>query len=206
MSAPVLFGAAYSVYARIARLALIEKDVPFRFEEIDIFGEVPADYLARHPFKRIPALEHDGFRLFETAAITRYVDEAFPGPALQPADARGRARMAQVIGLVDQYFYWPAVRVVYVQRKEEAGDEAAIAAALPQVETALDTLEQLAEGTPWLIGAEITLADLQLAPAMDYFQRTPEGSEMLPARPKLAAWWERVRRRPSLVETPFAAR
>ena len=206
MSEPILFGAAYSVYARIARLALIEKGVAFRFEEIDIFGEVPADYLARHPFKRIPAFEHDGFRLFETAAITRYVDEAFPGPALQPADPRGRARMAQVIGLVDQYFYWPAVRVIYVQRKEERGDEGAIAAARPQVETALDTLEQLVDGTPWLTGGEVSLADLQLAPAMDYFERTPEGSTMLPARPKLAAWWERVRQRPSMVETPFATR
>ena len=45
---------------------------------------IPAWYTDLHPFGRMPAFEHDGFRLFETAAISRYVDEAFAGPALQP--------------------------------------------------------------------------------------------------------------------------
>jgi glutathione S-transferase len=53
--------------------------------EIDIFAPdgPQEDYIARHPFKRIPPFEHEGFRLYETGAITRYVDEAFPGPALR---------------------------------------------------------------------------------------------------------------------------
>ncbi len=211
MSDPVLFGATYSVYARIARLALIEKGVPFRFEEIDIFGDVPSDYLARHPFKRIPALEHDGLRLYETAAITRYVDEGFGGPALQPEDPRARARMALVIGVVDQYLYWPAVRVVYVERlgrpaEGEPSDEAAIAAALPEVDRALGALARLADAAPWLIGDRVSLADLHLAPAIDYFQRTPEGAELLGKRPGLQAWWNAMRQRPSLLQTPFSSR
>jgi glutathione S-transferase len=49
--------------------------------------------MARHRFGKIPAFEHAGFRLYETGAITRYVDEAFPGPRLQPDDPRDRARM-----------------------------------------------------------------------------------------------------------------
>ena len=190
MSDPTLFGATYSVYARIARLALIEKGVPFRFEEIDIFGDIPPDYFARHPFKRIPAFEHDGLRLYETAAINRYVDEGFEGPALQPEDPRARARMAQTIAVVDQYFYWPAVRVVYVQRlgrpaEGEPSDEAAIAAALPEVDRTLAALDQLADTTPWLVGDRISLADLHLAPAMDYFLRTPESAELMDKRPGL---------------------
>ena len=211
MSNPTLYGATYSVYARIARLALIEKGVPFRFEEIDIFADVPADYLVRHPFKRIPALEHDGLSLYETAAITRYVDEAFDGPALQPKDPRDRARMAQAIGVIDQYLYWPAVRVVYVQRigrpKEgEASDEAAIAAALPEVETALGALEKLADSAPWLVGERISLADLHLAPAIDYFERAPEGAELLGRYAGLSGWWKRMRTRPSVEQTPFVTR
>ena len=82
MSDPVLFGATYSVYTRVARLALHEKGVAHRFEEVDIFDPAgpPASYLGRQPFARIPALEHDGFTLYETVAIAQYVDEAFPGP------------------------------------------------------------------------------------------------------------------------------
>jgi glutathione S-transferase len=92
MSDPVLFGAAYSVYVRTVRLALAERCVPYRLVEIDIFAPEgpPADYAARHPFNRIPAFEHDGFRLYETGAIARYVDEAFPGPSLVPDDVRAR--------------------------------------------------------------------------------------------------------------------
>lgn len=92
---PVLYGLPRSVYTRIARLALAEKDVDYAFEEVEIFGPagVSPEHLQRHPFGRIPVLAHDGLMIHETAAIARYVDEAFPGPALQPADARARARM-----------------------------------------------------------------------------------------------------------------
>ena len=51
--------------------------------------DVPAAYLALHPFGRVPTLVHDGFALYETGAISRYIDRAFPGPALQPSSARG---------------------------------------------------------------------------------------------------------------------
>jgi glutathione S-transferase len=90
---PILFGAAYSVYVRIVRLTLEEKEVPYEHVPIDIFapGGPPADYRHRHPFGRIPAFEHEGFRLYETGAIARYVDEAFAGVALQPSDVRSRA-------------------------------------------------------------------------------------------------------------------
>ena len=86
MTKPQLFGADYSVYVRIVRLALAEKGVGYDLVPVDVFAAdgVPAWYLELHPFGRIPAFEHDGLRLFETAAITRYVDEAFAGPPLQP--------------------------------------------------------------------------------------------------------------------------
>src|SRR6476660_3657824 len=115
---PVLFGAAYSVYVRIVRLALAEKRVPYRLHEVDVFapGGLPADYRERHPFNRIPAFEHDGFRLYEAGAIARYVDEAFPGAPLQPADVRQRARMNQAISVLDAYAYRTLVWDVFVER------------------------------------------------------------------------------------------
>ena len=73
MPEPVLYGADYSVYTRIARLALAEKGVGYRFEPVDIFapGGPPAAYRARHPFARIPAFAHGEVALYEAAAITR---------------------------------------------------------------------------------------------------------------------------------------
>src|SRR5262249_12100896 len=90
MASPVVYGHAYSTYTRTARLVLEEKGIEYELEEVDILqgaGQSPA-HLARQPFGKVPAFEHDGFRLYETIAITRYIDEAFPGPKLQPADAK----------------------------------------------------------------------------------------------------------------------
>ena len=81
----VLHGYRYSVYVRIVRLALAEKGVAYERVEVNPFApDVPAAYLALHPFGRVPTLVHDDFALYETGAITRYLDRAFAGPALQP--------------------------------------------------------------------------------------------------------------------------
>ena len=76
---PVVFGESYSVYARAVRLALEEKGVSYELVPVDIFapGGPPREHKARHPFEKIPALEHAGFRLYEAGAISRYVDEVF---------------------------------------------------------------------------------------------------------------------------------
>src|ERR1700740_3393553 len=101
-TAVVLHGYRYSVYLRTPRLTLAEKGVVYDRVEVNPFApDVPAAYLALHPFGRVPALIHDGFALYETAAITRYIDRAFAGPALQPAEPRALARMDQIIGVVD---------------------------------------------------------------------------------------------------------
>ena len=112
----VLHGYHYSVYNRIARLALAEKGVAYDRVEVNPFADTPTEYQALHPFGRVPTLVHDGFVLYETGAITRYVDRAFPGPALQPATPRALARMDQLIGIIDSYGYWPMVRQVFSHR------------------------------------------------------------------------------------------
>jgi glutathione S-transferase len=208
MSEPVVFGAAYSVYVRMVRLALAEKGVPYRLVDVDIFasGGPPADYLERHPFGRIPAFEHDGFRLYESGAITRYVDEAFPGPALQPAEPRRRARVNQVIGLLDSYAYRTLVWDIFVERVRapqhgRAPDEARIAAALPRAARCLDALQDLMGDGPFLAGTALSLAELHAAPIFAYFRLAPEGADLLARHARLQEWWDRIAVRPSLAAT-----
>ncbi len=169
MSGVTVFGAAYSVYVRAVRLALEEKGVPYRLEEIDIFAEggPPEDYLQRHPFARIPAFEHDGFRLFESTAISRYVDEAFDGPPLMPEGAQARARVNQITGLLDSYAYRAMVWDVYVERVDvpnEGGvsDEEKIAAGLKTAGICLTALEVIMGQGDYLAGPAVTLADRAL--------------------------------------------
>jgi glutathione S-transferase len=211
MTAPTLFGAAYSVYTRIARLALIEKGVGFAFEEIDIFDPAgpPSSYLRRQPFGRIPALLHDGFDLYETAAICRYVDEAFPGRPLQPLTAQGRARVGQIVGLLDAYAYRPMVWDIFVERvrkpqQNRASDEARIAAALVAAERCLNVLESFMGEAPWLAGAgeEPSLADLHAAPMLAYLAAPRDGQALVERHPRMLAWLRRMRARPSMQATP----
>ncbi len=211
MGVPVVYGRPFSVYVRIVRLALEEKGVAYRLVEIDPFapGGPPADYLARQPFGRIPAFEHDGFGLYETGAISRYVDEAFPGPALQPAAAQHRARLNQVIGILDSYAYRTLVWDIFVERVRapqagRAADEARIAAALPKAETCLAALAGLLE-EPFFCGAAVSLADLHAAPMFAYFRMAPEGAAIVARHDRLGRWWDAVAARPSMAATrsPF---
>jgi len=203
----ILHGYRYSVYVRIARLALSEKSVTYERVEVNPFAaDIPAAYLALHPFGRVPALVHDGFGLYETGAIVRYIDRAFPGPALQPADTRRLARMDQIMGVVDAYAYWPLVRQVFVHdvvrpHMGTAGDAAELEKGLEAAAKVLDALQALVATDPWLTGPDISLADLHLGAMVAYFAQSPRGAELLAARPRLAAWWRRLGARPSFAAT-----
>jgi glutathione S-transferase len=202
-----LHGPAYSTYARTARLALEEKGVAYELNEVDILkgaGQTP-EHLARQPWGKVPAFEHDGFNLFETFAITRYVDEAFPGPALQPADPKTRARMTQICGIVDSYGYGAMVMKVFWQEVivpmgGGTPDADVAAEGLKTTERSLDAIERLMSGD-LLCGGNITLADMHLLPAVEFLRMTKAGAQAFAARPKLSAWWEKMNARPSVVKT-----
>lgn len=203
----ILHGPSYSTYARTARLALEEKGVAHQLIEVDILtgaGHAP-DHLARQPWGKVPAFEHDGFHLFETFAITRYVDEAFPGPALQPADGRARARMTQICGIIDSYAYGAMVgklfwQAVVVPMQGGTPDAAVAEAGLEATRQSLKVIESLAQGE-LLCGSQVTLADLHLLPVLDYLAMVEAGRAALAAHPKLSAWHARMATRPSVVKT-----
>jgi glutathione S-transferase len=208
---PILYGAPYSVYVRAARLTLEEKGVAYRLVPVDVFAEdgVPADHLARHPFGRIPAFEYRGFHLYETGAITRYVDEAFAGPSLQPGSPEDRARINQAISITDSYIYRTLVWDIYLERvsapkRNRAPDEARIEAALPRATVCLRALERIMGDGPFLTGAALTLADLHAAPMFAYFTQTSEGRVLLEAHVSLRSWWDMMAGRASMMSTVVA--
>jgi glutathione S-transferase len=203
----VLHGYRYSVYLRIVRLALEEKGVGYERVEVNPFApDLPDAYLDLHPFRKVPVLVHDGFVLYETAAIVRHVDRVFPGPPLQPTDAEALARMDQIMAVVDTYAYWPLVRQVFAQsvmrpRLGEVADENEIARGLAAAPAVLAALEKLAAPQDFLVGPAISLADFHLGAMIAYFTRAPEGTAMLASYPRLAGWWSAISTRPSFVAT-----
>lgn len=208
MSIVNLFGLQRSVYTRIARLALEEKAIAYCLHEVEIFGPggAPPEYLVRHPFGRIPAFEHNGFRLYETSAITRYVNEAFPGIELQPHEPQARARMNQVISLIDAYAYQPMIWGAFVERIAVPRDgrtpnEAKIAEAVATARVCLDALNEIVACEPFLLGAQITLADLHAFPILKYFSLTREGRDSIHSHPALDQWLRMMESRLSVQRT-----
>jgi glutathione S-transferase len=208
MAAPIIYGPAFSTHVRTARLALEEK--PASYELVDVATMQGAhqqpEHLARNPFGKVPAFSHDGFDLYETDAIVRYIDQAIPGQDLQPIEAQPRARMNQIIGIIESFAYTCMITKVAVNRLirpmlGETPDEATIKEALPSAELCLKEFERLMGSGKYLAGDKLTLADLFVIPVYHYLALTPEGQELLKPRAKIRAWWDLVKTRNSVATT-----
>jgi glutathione S-transferase len=207
MAHPIVYGPAASTHVWSARLALAEKGVAHQLVPLPFGAHREEPHLSRHPFAKVPAFEHDGFALYETQAILRYIDERFPGPPLQPEDVFEWSRMNQLIGIHDAYAY-PAIgaqilfnRMLRPRLLAESADEEAIAAALPQARLCLREIERLMAEGPFLAGPHLSLADLLLFPLLHYFARVPQGEAAFAERPKLKGWLLRMEGRPSVALT-----
>ena len=207
MANPIVYGPASSTYVWSARLALAEKGVTHELVEVpfDAYGE--ESHLSRHPFAKVPAFEHDGFALYETQAIMRYVDERFAGTPLQPEDVHEWSRMNQIIGIIDAYA-WPSIagtilfnRVLVPRILGGAPDEAAIEGALPRARLCLSEIDRLMEDHRFLTGDHVSLADLMVIPLLYFFGNVPDGRGPMGEHPKLQDWVTRMQLRQSFQVT-----
>jgi glutathione S-transferase len=206
MARPIVYGPATSPYVWSVRAALAEKGVAH--ESVEVPGGTFRDepHRSRHPFGKVPAFEHDGFALYETQAILRYVDEAFPSAPLQPIELHPFARMNQIMGIVDAYLAPSLVGGVLYQRivaprMGGTTDEAKVTAALPQVQLCLTEIARIAGDQEFLADEQVTLADLMAVTPLCYFKKFAEGQAQLAELPTLAAWITRMEGRQSLQVT-----
>ncbi|CCE01893.1 glutathione S-transferase N-terminal domain-containing protein [Bradyrhizobium sp. STM 3809] len=210
MSEFVVHSVPGSPFGRSVLATLEEKGAPYRLAAMAPGDSKSAAHVQRHPFGRVPALEHDGFTLYETQAILRYLDRVRPEPALTPADPRQAARMDQVMNISDWYLFQGVCNVIIFQRIvgpqffDTACDEAAIARAMPQARTVIAELSRLLGDQPFMAGDRLSLADLQAGPQASFLSLTPEWTELTAAHPKLVAWVERLEARPSFQATTMA--
>jgi glutathione S-transferase len=206
MAKPIVHGPGFSTYVRTVRLTLEEKGVEYGLNEFNFFDGMPAEQLDRHPFGKVPAFEHDGFVLYETFPICRYIDEVFDGQSLQPADVQLRARMTQIAAVLSTYAYTPMITNLVIQRlvvpkMGGEADETLIRNSLPDIRKVLAALEDLMGDQGFLVGNDLTLADCHLIPMFTYFMATPESGPIVEDRAKLRAWWEGIQHRESVVHT-----
>ena len=203
MSTLEIIGAPQSNFVRTARIACMEKGIPYTLTparphspEVD----------AIHPFGKIPAMRHGDITLCETKAICTYIDMAFDGPPLTPRDPVGAACAEQWISMVNTGFDLLFVRqyllaYFFSGLPDGAPDRAKIDAALPKMREMFALLDRELGTRPYLAGDSFTLADAFLLPVIHYMRLMPESGEMVTASPHVSAWFDRVVARPSGKET-----
>ena len=206
MARPIVYGPANSTYVWSVRLALAEKGEAHELVDVGLGASREEPHLSRHPFGRVPAFEHDGFALYETQAILRYIDERFMATPLQPTDLHEFSRMNQIIGIVDAYA-WPSIAAGILVNRMLAPrlglpvNEEAVAAALPEARLCLSEVARLMGEQSFMAGERVTLADLMVAPLLYYFGNVPEGKAPLAEQPGLSAWLRRMEERQSFKVT-----
>ncbi|MGJ4997805.1 glutathione S-transferase family protein [Bradyrhizobium sp. HKCCYLS3077] len=210
MSEFVVHSVPGSPFGRSVLATLEEKSAPYRLAPLGPGDSKSAAHLARHPFGRVPAIEHDGFALYETQAILRYLDRVLPEPALTPADAKRAARMDQVMNISDWYLFQGVCNVIIFQRIigpqffGTATDQAAIERAMPQARAVIAELSRLLGEQSFMVGEQLSLADLQAGPQASFLALTPEWAELTEPHANLTAWVDRLEARPSFQATTWA--
>jgi len=208
----------YTVYtipgspaARAVIATLIEKGAAYSVAGLAPGTHKTEPHLSRNPFGKMPVLEHDGFSLYETQAIMRYLDRTLALPPLVPVDPREVARMDQIIGISDWYLFQGVSNIIAFQRVVGPrllglkADEGAIAETMPKAQVVFGELSRLLGNKEYLAARTVTLADLIVAPHMDFLAQTPEWTTLTRGRTNLVEWLARMNERKSMMTTTWEA-
>jgi|SRR5450432_799023 glutathione S-transferase len=192
-----IFGHPASTCTRKVLMTLAETKTPFELTVVDFAtGEHKKQpHLSRQPFGQIPAIEDDGFAFYESRAICRYINEKVGG-SLIPVDLKGRALMEQWISVETSNFTPHVMKFIYHHVFQRPQEPAVLEAAGKGLETALGVLEAGLTKSPFLAGAQLSLADVCYMPYIEYAMATPVKATFA-KYPHVSAWWTKISELPS---------
>ncbi len=193
-----LWGRTNSVNVQKAIWVLAETGAPHqRIDAGMAFGIVKTpEYRDMNPNALVPTLDDDGFILWESNAIVRYLASKFPEKGLYPADLKQRAD-------ADRWMDWqqttfnPALGVAFwglIRTSVEKRDQAAIATAMATTAELTERLESLLATRPYVAGDSFTMGDIPIGCSVHRWLNLPVER---PSRPHVEAWYKRLMARPA---------
>jgi glutathione S-transferase len=195
---------ADSAYLWTAMHVADEKGVSYDVAPL-VYGS--SEHLRLHPFGKMPVMQHNRLFLYETLAIAHYIDRAFDGPPMQPADAAGQAEVLRWVSIVNAYVF-PVMNRFMKERlvrpawgvdpNHEFLDQAREPLALQ-----VRLINEATGSAEFLAGDRLTIADSFLLPNFLFFSLTPEGAALLADAPCASAWLRRMKARASYVNSPM---
>ena len=193
MSGFIVHSVPGSPFGRAVLATFVEKSATYQFASVPPGAAKSEPHISRHPFGRVPVLEHNGFTLYETQAILRYLDRVLPGPVLTPADPKDAARMDQVMNVSDWYLFQGVNSVIGFNR--------IVGPRL--LGLAPDEASRLLGNKNYFVGEHLTLADLHIASQLDFLAKTPEWKPLTFNCPNLVSWLARMNARASFQATTW---
>ncbi|SCW34058.1 glutathione S-transferase [Sphingobium faniae] len=193
-----LHGYPVSNYFNAAHAALIEKGAAFTV--VPTRAAQDEAFLAQSAMGKIPFLRTAEGCIAETVAILEYIEDAVPGVALYPADAFGRARARQVINIVQLYVEAPLRSLFPGVFMGGENQPETIAAVRPVIDRALRALSHLVTPAPYLMGAQLSHADLFAFYTFDVGERVMRftyDASLIDGVPGLTDWFAAMAARSS---------
>ncbi|KAJ7840951.1 glutathione S-transferase [Mycena olivaceomarginata] len=185
-------------------LLLAEKRIPFELIAVDLKAkeQKKPEFLAMHPFGQVPVIDDDGFIVYESRAICRYLAEKYAdqGPNLFPKGLEKRAMVEQGAAVELATFEPAILKLFHEGGKRLRGlpfDQAILDEALAELSAVLDVYEVILGKHKFLGGDEYSLADLF------HFGSAPRLAEngidimTSKSRPNVTRWWNELTARPA---------
>lgn len=184
-------------FAIRVRMVLHEKGLPFVTHEENL-RDFSATIREHHPEAKIPLLRHGESYIYESAVITEYLDEQFPSPALMPPAPHERAQVRLWTHWMNHHMKPDIDRMKYGSSRFP---ESEIAPATERMVKHLAKLEARLAAASWLVGEQLSLADLHCFPFVRQLNRMTPRPDMLDQYPKTMQWLTRIMQRPSFEAT-----
>jgi glutathione S-transferase len=193
-----IWGRTTSINVQKVMWAIGELDLPHeRIDAGGTFGKnTEAAYLTMNPNGLVPTLDEDGFILWESNSILRYIAAKYGPGKLEPVDLRERARASS-------WMDWqlttasPAIRELFwglIRTPAEKRNKAAIDASREQTGAAMKILDGQLAKTSFVAGEKFSMGDIPVALVAYRFRR------LAPEHPKLKnleRWYAAVEQRPA---------
>jgi glutathione S-transferase len=199
-----LYGFPLSSHARRVQMLCEEIGIPYNYRTVDLDKneQSASTFLALNPNGKVPAIDDDGFTLWESHAIMRYLADKHRAKSWYPTEPRARAS-------VEAWLDWNHTRLGQEAGKmafhtlilKDKGDPARVADARKWLEKILPVMDAVLQKQPYLCGAGPTLPDLSAATNMAYLEMCRYDLSPYPA---VIRWYEAMKARPSFSKTALS--
>lgn len=192
-----LYGFAVSNYFNMVKHALLEKGV--EFEEITVFPDQSAEYLAKSPMGKVPCIETEQGFLCETTVILDYLESTFPQKPLLPEGAWEQAKVRELVKVSELYIELSGRRLLPALLAGAPVSEGVQKEVREVMTKGLRAVDTLASYSPFLLGEQQTLADIVLRYSLGV-AKLGAGSvlkwDLFEGHAELKAWDERMAQNP----------